>query len=149
MELSRNGPLVSQTRNCFEKRNINSLIGPFNEVLNKSYMTYLKVYTPGTRDFSCNTGESAPELIILFLSFRGPLTSSHLYWVILSSSELSANEGHQNTQFCAHFAGSSSYNENECWCTVSNNYVELSLRFTHKGAKKVGDIVSELAKKKK
>ena len=29
------------------------------------------------------------------------------------------------------------------------NYVELSLRLTHKGAKKVGDIVSELAKKKK
>ena len=60
----------------------------------RSLATYLKVYIPGTRDLSCKTGESAPELIILFLSFKGPFTSSHLYSVILSSSELSGNQKH-------------------------------------------------------
>ena len=66
---------------------------------NKVQAAYLKVYIPGTSDLSCNTGVSTPELIILFLSFSGPLTSSHLYWTILSSSELSTKNKENNSPF--------------------------------------------------
>lgn len=52
--------------------------------------------------------------------------------------------GDQNTKFCAHFARSLSYN---VWVLMQLDICGTSFLFNPKWWKKVGDIVSELAKK--